>query len=318
MKYIFIADIHIKLGQKNVPKEWQRNRVLQLAKELNKENADGVIIGGDLLDVAKPSGEELALMFEFLALLKGEKLLIPGNHEMLTKTKDCFEPWRKALQEYVNCDLINKFETRTIGNTKIDFIPYNVIRQDFTRHSDFAVTHVRGEIPPHVKPEVDLDIFSGYEKVFTGDLHSFTNCQLNLLYPGSPFTTSFHRSVSTGSNGYFSIDMDSGTHKWVELHLPQLIRLTVDDVEKIQATDYHHTIYDLEGDLKEVGAVAKTELLDKKVVTNAVEPPKLDLKNTTMKEELVLFLEKIKGITQVEDIVSLFTSLGVSNENNNS
>jgi len=92
MDHIFVADIHIKLGQKNVPSEWQRNRVMLLAKELNEYKDKTLVIGGDLLDVAKPTMPEVCLMYDFLRALEHEEIiLIPGNHEMLTKKKDCFE-----------------------------------------------------------------------------------------------------------------------------------------------------------------------------------------------------------------------------------
>ena len=55
-------------------------------------------------------------------------------------------------------------------------------------------THVRGEIPPHVKPEVDLDRFEDFPVVFAGDLHAHSNTQRNIVYPRSPMTTSFHRT----------------------------------------------------------------------------------------------------------------------------
>ena len=45
-------------------------------------------------------------------------------------------------------------------------------------------THVRGEIPPHVKPEVDLDRFEDFPIVFAGDLHAHSNSQRNIVYPG--------------------------------------------------------------------------------------------------------------------------------------
>jgi len=46
---------------------------------------------------------------------------------------------------------------------------------------------------PHVKPEVDLDRFEDFPVVFAGDLHAHSNTQRNIVYPGSPMTTSFHR-----------------------------------------------------------------------------------------------------------------------------
>ena len=65
-------------------------------------------------------------------------------------------------------------------------------------------THVRGEIPPHVTPEVDLDRFNDFPVVYAGDLHSHSNTQRNIVYPGSPMTTSFHRDVV--KTGYLLID----------------------------------------------------------------------------------------------------------------
>ena len=73
-------------------------------------------------------------------------------------------------------------------------------------------THVRGEIPPHVKPEVDLDLFNDFPVVFAGDLHAHSNTQRNIVYPGSPMTTSFHRKeVETG---YLLINSNTWTWMW--------------------------------------------------------------------------------------------------------
>ena len=76
-------------------------------------------------------------------------------------------------------------------------------------------THVRGEIPPHVKPEVELDRFEDFPVVFAGDLHAHSNTQKNIVYPGSPMTTSFHRKeVKTG---YILINPGAFTHTSVAI-----------------------------------------------------------------------------------------------------
>lgn len=304
MKYIFIADVHIKLGQKNVPKDWQRNRFDLLAEELCKHGAKYLIIGGDLLDVANPSLEEIGLMYRFLKKLSDnfvEILLIPGNHEMLTKKVDCFTLIPEMLKD-LHVRLINKFETID----GIDYIPYNILADNFTPKSKIAVTHVRGEIPPHVKSEVDLEKFSSYETVFAGDLHSYKNSQLNLEYPGSPITTSFHREEVKGSNGFFiletaNIDPFFYSYEWVELKLPQLIRKTVSNEEDMLKTPYHHTIYELEGELEDLAKVKNSELLDKKVTKNVSAPATLNMSNI-IEEDLVEYLSKV---LKVEDVSAL-------------
>ena len=49
-------------------------------------------------------------------------------------------------------------------------------------------------------------------------------------------------------------------------HLPQLLRKTVQDPADMIPTDYHHTIYEIEGDIQELAAVENSDLLDKKVI----------------------------------------------------
>ena len=88
--------------------------------------------------------------------------------------------------------------------------------------AEYLFTHVRGEIPPHVVPEVDLERFDKFKTVFAGDLHAHSNTQRNIVYPGSPMTTSFHRQeVETG---YLLINPKDWSWNWWPFTLPQLIR----------------------------------------------------------------------------------------------
>jgi len=236
---------------------------------------------------------EVCLMYDFLRALEHEEIiLIPGNHEMLTKKKDCFEVCEQIFKD-LNVTLVRDFQT--INN--VDYIPYNILFSDSwsTPKSTLAVTHVRGEIPPHVKPEVELSKFSHYEKVFCGDLHSRKNSQLNLIYPGSPYTTSFHRSVSKGANGIILFDSNTGDHEWEELNLPQLLRLTITDPEEAVPGEYHHTLYEIEGNLADLSKVKNNELLDKKVAKDIVTPPTLELTGD-ISDELQTYLKGVKDI----------------------
>lgn len=298
----FTADHHIKLGQKKVPKEWQRNRFMLLAAELNKVECDYHVFGGDLLDVSNPSIEELGLLYEFLSEILKPIILIAGNHEMTSKTKDCFRFIKQMLTD-LNVRLIEGFETID----GMDYIPYNCLYKEFPQtDSKLAVTHVRGEIPPHVLPEVDLEKFSKYDKVFAGDLHSYTNSQRNIHYPGSPFNTSFHRSIPSGGNGLFVIDTSTGDFRWCELRLPQLVRKTVSAAEDMVATEFHHTIYELEGDLDSLAKVEDSDLLDKKIATEIGTESTLKLEGS-LSDEVAEYLTQIKGLPKerVQDIISL-------------
>jgi hypothetical protein len=155
------------------------------------------------------------------------------------------------------------------------------------------VTHVRGEIPPHVKPEVPLELFDRWQVVLAGDLHSYENSQRNILYPGSPYTTSFHRNrVDTGC---ILLDVDTLEHQWLKFNLPQLIRKTVAVNDPKPPTDFDHTIYQVEGDIQELGELEDNELIDRKVIKRETDSalildPEMSL-DEEVKEYLTYILE---------------------------
>lgn len=268
MKILFTADVHIKLGQKNVPVDWSRNRFHLFCEQFSEmqQQADLVIVGGDVFD-RLPTMDEVELYFDFVESFHKPTLIYPGNHEMLKKDSTFLTNLKKSthrLNPLVS--LIDDYH-ENVG-FDLDIIPYNKLK-DFEKHGrDFGgrilCTHVRGEIPPHVKPEVDLDIFSRWKIVLAGDLHSYENSQRNILYPGSPYTTSFHRSrVDTGA---ILLDVNSLEHTWLKFNLPQLIKRTIAADETPVPTDFDHTIYEVQGDMQELGDLADSELIASKVL----------------------------------------------------
>ena len=73
-------------------------------------------------------------------------------------------------------------------------------------------------------------------------------------------------------------------------------------------TDYHHTIYEIEGDMQELANVKNSELLDKKVVKRSTEATLVIDKEMSIQEELVEYLTYILEIpdTRVPEIVGIF------------
>ena len=183
MKVLFIADIHIKLGQKNVPIPWALNRYKLFNDKISKlqESVDLVILGGDVFD-KMPNIEELEVYFEHIKIYTKETLIIPGNHESVKKNTT-FLTNLKGMTRAVNSNVTIIDDFATIHG--MDFIPYNKLKEyhpaDIDFHSDILITHVRGAIPPHVKPEVPLEQFDRWKVVLAGDLHSYANSQLNIL-----------------------------------------------------------------------------------------------------------------------------------------
>lgn len=307
MKILFSADWHIKLGQKNVPTSWARSRYQSFFDKLKEleETVDLHIIGGDIFDRV-PTLDELELYFSFIQNVNIETIIYDGNHEA-TKKNSSFLSVLSDVSANLNQKV--KVVTSTYEDSRgFTILPYcELHKKDSIEKLNSSLplfTHVRGEIPPHVTPEIDLDRLSSFPIVFAGDLHAHSNSQRNIVYPGSPMTTSFHRSkVNTGI-----LRINDWAPEWIELDMPQLIRKTVGNTDEMIPGIRDHIIYELEGDMRDLAKVANTELLDKKVVKRNIETSLVLDKSMTLAEELVEYLTYILEISddKIPDIVGLF------------
>lgn len=291
MKILFSADWHLKLNTKNISNEWAINRYNLLFKQLHvlESKVDLHIIGGDIFD-RLPNMQELELFFKYISRAVCRTIIFSGNHEMLKKNTTFLSHLKEVVRD------INPLVTIVddyYSEENWDIIPYNKLKESWPDlQGKILFTHVRGEIPPHVKPEIDLNLFNRWEKVYAGDLHSNSNCQRNLFYPGSPVTTSFHRTKT--ETGVYVIDTESLTEEWVKLEVPQLIRKTIQVGEELVPGDYDLIVYEVEGDISELHKVETSELLDKKVSKRSSADTTLMLtKEMSIEEELVEYLQFI-------------------------
>ena len=304
---LFTADWHLKLGQKNVPVEWAKNRYIKFFNQIAEieERCAAHIIGGDLFD-RLPTMEELELYFTFVANVKIPTIIYDGNHEATKKNKTFFTQLKEATRQ-INENVF--IEDKVADYEEFQILPYCELHKknifDKLNKKIPLFTHVRGEIPPHVKPEIDLDLLKEFPIVLAGDLHAHSNTQRNIVYPGSPMTTSFHRNeVETG---YLLID-ENFNWKWYKFDLPQLLRKTVTSPEEMIPSEYHHTIYELEGDIQDLSKVKNSELLDKKVVRRSTEATLVLNKEMSISEELAEYLEYILELPQekISSIIGTF------------
>ena len=307
---LFTADWHIKLGQKNVPVPWACSRYQmffeQVQDAIDEHGVTLHIIGGDLFDRV-PSMDELTLYFDFVKNTKVRTIIYDGNHEATKKNHTFFNNLIRATQD-IN-PLVSVI-TETYYEDNWAILPYaDLHKKNHIEgiNADVLFTHVRGEIPPHVVPEVDLDRFDKFDVVFAGDLHAHENTQRNIVYPGSPMTTSFHRNeVQTG---YLIINPNQmNDWSWHTFDLPQLIRKTVEDPSEMVQTDFHHTIYEVTGDMQDLAQVKNSELLDKKVINRTVDA-RLDLSgDLSISDELVKYLQEILSFDddKIKNIMGVF------------
>lgn len=308
MKLLFSADWHIKLGQKNVPREWQKERFHQLVDEIEKLEFDVMVIGGDIFDKL-PSLEEIALYFELIGKFTRPTYIFDGNHEAGKRGYTWLEKLNDTTRAVNSCVRII-----TDGDSlpfPVDVIPYTELKTFNPKlyNNRLLLTHVRGSIPPFVKPEIDLSKFSRWDLILAGDLHDHSatneeeNAEYNIVYPGSPISCSFHRNAVI--NGVIICDTDTLAWEFKAIKTPQLIRKTIESESEAISTDYDHTIYEIKGNIEDLSGITTSDLIDRKVVQSNKES-KLNLEGMSISEEIDMYLREVMQINDTAEIIGVF------------
>lgn len=323
MKILHSADWHIRLHAKKIPIEWQKSRFRQFFTkllELEKE-CDIHILAGDIFD-KKPQEDEVCLFLEWAHQVSILTYIIPGNHEA-TKKGETF------LESFKNENVINNPLVKIITkNNRIDFnnqgfcfFPYGEMQIDnlpIYTEDDILVTHIRGEVPPHISAEYDFTKLGKWKLVLIGDLH-FPHKYQNypVYYAGSPMNVVFDRENSSKYYGVNIVDfrnINDYDVNFVDLGLPKLIRRTVEakNTKNIEKDLYNHVIYEVEGKIDELGSIDNTTFeLDKKIVRLNDTTAQLNLNSTnSILEELSLYLDFIE-VENKENIMKEFQELGI-------
>lgn len=294
---VFTADWHINLRKDKVPSTFQYKRWYSLIKQLKANNLP-MIIGGDIFD-KYPTLEELSLFVKLVTEYDNSVVIYDGNHEARNKRDTFFTELKDILAPLSNLTIITEFSSIEVGNLNFDVLPYNQLGDlgSITPNNKHLLTHVRGDIPPYVKAETNLDYFQAWEKVFAGDLHATEMTQRNINYPGEPMTINFGKTSRT--RGYFLVD-ESFNHEFVPLELPQLINKTIYDKKDAVETDYDLTLYTLVGDKKKARD-ANSDLI-KSVITETNEDAVF--MESSAENELYFYLKEVLGVEDVNRLVS--------------
>jgi DNA repair exonuclease SbcCD nuclease subunit len=319
IKILSSADWHVNLHKKKVPYDWQTNRFqLMFDKMRNLESSCDVhIIAGDLFD-KKPEPDEICLVLSYLNSVTIPTYIIPGNHEATKKGETFWEHF--TLENTINNPNVRVFTRNSravLGSQGFCFFPYGSVQTDSLPpyvDGDILVTHIRGEVAPHITAEYDFSRLGLWGLCILGDLHfNHRYHDTNCYYPGSPLNTTFDRDDSReyGVDIFTVIDSRNYTRDFVDLKLPKLIRRTITVGESMVASVYDHVMYEVTGTIDELSRVEKSDLLDKKMVEKPSSDSTLDLKNKSIFEELEMYLAYIK-VADVQKIMAEFKSLSVA------
>jgi hypothetical protein len=77
-------------------------------------------------------------------------------------------------------------------------------------------------------------------------------------------------------------------------------------------TDFHHTIYELEGNIKDLSKIENSDLLDKKLVKRSSDTALVLDKSMSISDELVEYLRYIQELpdSTIDNIMEVFNEYG--------
>lgn len=322
VKILLSADWHIALHRKKIPSEWQADRFRQFFLQLHEleKECDIHILAGDIYDKA-PELDEINLFHRFANAATIRTIIIPGNHEATKKGKTFLTSY-KEKNAITNSNIEIYTKNTRVKHQEVHFqlFPYGEMQIDNLpsyQEGDILVTHIRGEVPPHITAEYDFNKLRAWPLILLGDLHFAHQYQdYPAFYPGSPMNVSFDRD-DTREYGVYIIEYNNLTDfdvHFQSLNLPRLIRKTIDikDKHNIKSDKYNHVIYEVTGSIDELSNLDKSPLIDKKIVHRPPEDSKLDLSGKiSLEEELQIYLEYIK-VEDIKTVMKEFGNLNVS------
>lgn len=319
MKILSSGDWHVNLHKKKVSYDWQLNRFISLFDKLRKleEECDVHVISGDLFD-KKPEIDEVCLLLAYLNAVTIPTIVIPGNHEATKKGHSFWEHFK--LENTVT----NKNVFISTNNERIEILgqgfqtfPYGSVQTDNLPKyvdGDILVTHIRGEVPPHISAEYDFEKLKQWKLVLIADLH-FNHKYKNypIYYPGSPLNTTFDRDDKReyGVDIVDFYNIDDYTVNFVDLKLPKLIRKTINFGEELIKDPYNNVIYEVVGAIDDIAKLEKSELLDKKIVNTVKNSSLLDLDNKTEYEELEMYLDYMQ-VSNKNAVLDMYKKIGIA------
>ena len=312
------ADWHVNLHRKKIPYLWQLSRFQLMFDKLRalEKSCSVHVIAGDLFD-KEPDADEICLVLSYLNTVQIPTLIIPGNHEATTKGSTFWEHFK--LENTINNPNVHIYTenaNEVHAGQRFCFFPYGSVQTnklpDYYEDA-ILVTHIRGEVPPHITAEYDFEKIRPWKLTLLGDLHFRHRYRdYNVYYPGSPLNTTFDRDDKR-NYGVDIIELESVDEYTVRFHnldLPKLIRRTVPVGTRMIADPVDHVVYEVTGTIDELAKVERSDLLDKKMVDKPTGDSVLDLKDKTVIEELEIYLNYMK-VAETDVVLDEYKRLGI-------
>ena len=293
MKVAIIGDVHLTLRKH---KEFEEKRFKLLIDELIAAKPQIIIFAGDLLDVARPSIEELGLFYSALAKLEGNGIkvrIIDGNHEALTESTSLYDYIMPDDKRYVKDGYIYHIRNVAQPNLGIRLSGWTSVKTAKHEDGHVLITHLRAN---HglLKEEYDIKHLSEtYGTVFMGDLHFRYSPYDNVHYTSSPYSTKF-TDKSLSDYGYIMLETQDYSWEYINLNLPCKVKakcICADVPELIKHNKKHLLKLEVSGTLEELESLPiEDNVIYQKVVQESLVIAQVQTPNTDVLDKLSTYV----------------------------
>ncbi len=195
-KFIIIGDIHLNTSK--FP-DFEKQRLYYIVNKLNEQEADFIVLNGDIIDKAYPTLEDIQLFYKFVTKLKKPVFLLPGNHEEVSLKATCYDYLPHINFTFLKKGIFSIFNYNfyMISHPYIHLLP--MIQVDKNKHN-ILISHYRSELR-FASSEVDNNNVSRkFDYTILSDIHSHfkPNPFNNIEYTSSPTSIKFEPEVENG------------------------------------------------------------------------------------------------------------------------
>lgn len=231
-KVLFTSDQHIING---IRKEVFINYILYLISFCQENNIKTVVFGGDLFD--RPFFSKLkndTFIDSFFVLRKLSKVaklyFIIGNHTI--HRLDNKDNIVRVLSTFGT--VIEEFTQIDVDGKTIDLLSYTDNWNEIPEKGYILFSHfpIRGMMFSGQKDDDDkgvpIEKFSGYERVFLGDIHKHQE-KKNVVYSGSPYMTNYGERTLK-QTGFLIVETNDASYEFFPYEdAPKYIQISIDD-----------------------------------------------------------------------------------------
>lgn len=235
---IHTGDLHIKIPENN--EAFYIERFKNYVDAVISEDFDTLIISGDVFDKT-PTCLEVSLFLYFLDKVSDSLVyIVTGNHDVGNKRKQAIR------YNYVTA-ILDMLQPANVIYTDdiLEHDKFLLVSNQYIREkreipvdkSKILVSHIRHELKFGNKvkrSEYDLMKLLDFQLVLLSDIHSTVNYFDNIWYSTSPYRT-FVKTISDIEQiddsifGYNKVDLETNKVEHVELYLPNVYKMIVDE-----------------------------------------------------------------------------------------